>query len=158
MKKTQMILMMVFLLTGCPEDNDDSCSTENSYIYESTDRYGLTLYPSENMYVSFEQITTFYEQTMTCMGMTADGPDVYFKSFSANYIGGAWAFYHASGVIWINTDENDSNHQRSCETDRQALQHEFIHHILTSNGMLEESRAHASPLFSRCGVGVNVDL
>jgi hypothetical protein len=107
------------------------------------------------MYVTFEQVTTIYQDTMTCMGMTADGPTVAFKSFSANYIGGAWGFYHHSGVVWINTDENVA--ERSCETDREVLQHEFVHHILTSNGMGEESRAHASVMFSRCGLGVNVD-
>jgi hypothetical protein len=157
MKKAFLILA-VSALVGCSVDNSDSCSAEHITTEPYTDYNGLTLEPSMQMHVTPTQITAYYEDTMACMGMTAEGPTVAFKSFSANYVGGAWGFYHASGVIWINTDQDESaGRVRDCNTDAQVLKHEFVHHILTFNDMLEESRSHASVMFSRCGLGVNVD-
>jgi hypothetical protein len=89
------------------------------------------------------------------MGMTATGPTVEFRSFSFAGLGGAWAFYHpVESTIWINTDEDDIVLKRSARTDTEALEHEFIHHILHKNGASDESRAHSSPLFKKCGLGV----
>lgn len=119
------------------------------------DDYGLMLKPSQNMYIGFEQISKTYADTMACMGMTAEGPIVEFKSFSFAGLGGAWAVYIAvESTIWVNIDEDDVVLKRDASTDIEALQHEFIHHILHMNGAGEESRGHASPLFEECGLGV----
>ena len=107
------------------------------------------------MYIDFDRISKVYADTMTCMGMTATGPTVEFRSFSFAGLGGAWAFYHpVESTIWINTDEDDIVLKRSARTDTEALEHEFIHHILHKNGASDESRAHSSPLFKKCGLGV----
>ena len=120
-----------------------------------TDVYGLTLKPSKDMYIEFEQISETYTDVMACMGMTATGPTVEYRSFSFAGLGGAWAFYHpAASTIWINTDEDDLVLKRNSRTDVEALRHEFVHHILHQNGASEESRGHSSPLLRACGLGV----
>jgi hypothetical protein len=142
---------MCAILYGCTVDNDKQYSTDKVL----TDGYGLILMPSENMYIDFESISKVYVDTMACMGMTATGPTIEFRSFSVAGLGAAWAFYHFAGsTIWINTDEDDKGLKRNSETDIEALQHEFVHHILHMNGASEESRSHSSPLFKKCGPGV----
>ncbi|MGD2052697.1 MAG: hypothetical protein PVG45_01195 [Gammaproteobacteria bacterium] len=143
---------MCGILSGCTVDNDQQIYSTDQML---TDEYGLTLKPSKNMYIDFDRISKVYADTMTCMGMTATGPTVEFKSFSFAGLGGAWAFYHpVESTIWINTDEDDIVLKRSASTDIEALEHEFIHHILHKNGASDESRAHSSPLFKKCGLGV----
>jgi hypothetical protein len=149
--KKIIALSMWAILSACTVDNEKQYSTDQ----ELTDSYGLALKPSENMYINFESISKVYEETMACMGMTAPGPTVEFRSFSFAGLGGAWAFYHFAGnTIWINTDEDDNGQERDSTTDIEALKHEFVHHILHMNGASEESRSHSSPLFSKCGQGV----
>jgi hypothetical protein len=151
---TLLTILVVLLVAGC-HHSDESCSTIHSYDTQMVDHNGLTLEPSDNMHVSFEQITQIYEDTEACMGMTAPGPTVAFKSFSEQYLGGAWAVYIWTGqLVWVNTDENVA--ERSCETDIQALQHEFVHHIMRYHGLHEESRNHGTDFFSRCGLGISV--
>lgn len=121
------------------------------------DAYGLVLEPSRDMYIDFDRISKTYTETMACMGMTAPGPRVEYRSFSFSGLGGAWAVYvPVASVILINTDEDDSLRKRDSSTDIEALQHEFIHHILHMNGAGEQSRGHASSLFRKCGLGVKV--
>ncbi|MGB5278876.1 MAG: hypothetical protein WBP02_17125 [Gammaproteobacteria bacterium] len=143
------------VLSGCSVDNgkkgDRKYSTDKILI----DKYGLTLKPSKDMYIEFEGISKAYVDTMACMGMTAPGPTVEFRSFSFAGLGGAWAFYHSvASTIWINTDEDDIVLERDSRTDIEALKHEFVHHILHKNGAVEESRGHSSPLLKKCGLGV----
>jgi len=141
------------MLFGCTVDNENKkkYSTDQVLINE----YGLTLTPSKDMYVDFERISKAYTDTMACMGMTATGPTVEFRSFSFAGLGGGWAFYMpVESTIWINIDEDDIVLKRDSSTDIEALEHEFIHHILHKNGAGEESRGHASPLFKKCGLGV----
>jgi len=144
---------MCAMLFGCTVDNENKkkYSTDQVLINE----YGLTLTPSKDMYVDFERISKAYTDTMACMGMTATGPTVEFRSFSFAGLGGGWAFYvPVESTIWINIDEDDIVLKRDSSTDIEALEHEFIHHILHKNGAGEESRGHASPLFKKCGLGV----
>ncbi len=149
----KQLFFCMFLLSGCSIDN--SCYIEKTVDVEYIDNYGLTLQPSKRMFVTPEQVSQYYQETMVCMGMTAAAPDVAFKSFSANYIGGSWAIYIGNGkTVWVNTDIDELYLPRSCETDKQALKHEFIHHILTMNGMRDSSNRHNSPLF-KCGYGVD---
>lgn len=147
---------MCAILIGCAVDNDEGCSTKYSTDQELIDEYGLMLKPSQDMYINFEGISKVYADTMACMGMTATGPTVNFKSFSFAGIGGAWAFYHSvESTMWINTDEGNTALKRDCRTDTEALKHEFVHHILYKNDAGEESRGHSSTLFKKCGIGVN---
>lgn len=90
------------------------------------------------------------------MGMTAVGPDIAYKSFTRQHIGGVWAVYIANGkLVWINTDDMGLGFERDCRTDREAMKHEFIHHILHENGLDDLSRYHSSEMFEKCGLGVN---
>jgi hypothetical protein len=126
--KNIIAISLCAILTGCTVDNDEAGHTKHSTDQELRDEYGLTLKPSENMYVTPETVSKIYLDTMSCMGMTATG---------------------------INTDEDDIVLERDSRTDKEALQHEFVHHILHKNGAGEESRRHSSPLLKKCGVGVN---
>jgi hypothetical protein len=149
---------MYAILSGCTVKNEEVCDTKYSTDRELIDAYGLTLKPSQDMYVSFDQISKAYVDTMTCMGMTSTGPAVEFRSFSFAGIGAGWAFYHpVESTIWINTDEEDIVLERNCRTDIEALKHEFVHHVLHKNDAGEKSHGHASALFNKCGVGVNIN-
>jgi hypothetical protein len=145
-------ISMCAILSGCSVDNDNKkYSTDQVLINE----YGLTLTPSKDMYIDFERISKAYTDTMACMGMTATGPTVEFRSFSFAGLGAGWAFYIAvESTIWINIDEDDMFLKRNSSTDIEALEHEFVHHILHKNGAGEESRGHSSPFFKKCGIGV----
>ena len=146
------------ILSGCAADNERAGEKKFSTDQVLTDEYGLTLTPSKDMYISFEVISQVYADTMACMGMTATGPTVEFRSFSFAGLGGAWAFYHPlASTIWVNTDEEEIVLERDSRTDIEALKHEFVHHILHMNGNREESRGHASPLLRKCGLGVKTE-
>lgn len=154
--KSMIVIVMHAILAGCAVDNDIGCDTKYSTDQELIDQNGLTLKPSQDMYVDFDKISKAYIDTMACMGMTATGPTVEFRSFSFAGVGGGWAFYHSvASTIWINTDEEDIVMERDCRTDIEALKHEFVHHILHKNDAGEESRGHSSTLFNKCSVGVN---
>ncbi len=158
MRKIENIVIAVSLcaiLAGCSADNEvQTYATDRVLV----DGVGLKLQPSQNMYIDFATISKAYSDTMACMGMTAPGPVVEYRSFSFAGVGGAWAFYvYAEGVIWVNTDEDDVFRKRDSRTDIEALRHEFIHHILHMNGAGNESRGHASPFFRLCGLGVRMD-
>ncbi len=143
------------ILSGCAVENDRAGDRKYSTDQVQIDEYGLTLKPSRNMYIDFEVISKVYADTMACMGMTATGPTVEFRSFSFAGLGGAWAFYHpVASTIWINTDEDEIILERDSRTDTEALKHEFVHHILHMNDAGEESRGHSSPLLKKCGLGV----
>lgn len=143
------------LLSGCAVDNDRAGDRKYSTDQVLIDEHGLTLKPSKDMYINFEVISNVYVDAMACMGMTATGPTVEYKSFSFAGLGGVWAFYHpVASTIWINTDEDDIVLERDSRTDIEALKHEFVHHILHKNDASEESRGHASPLLKKCGLGV----
>jgi hypothetical protein len=153
--KNIIAISMCAILSGCAVDNDKRGDTRYSTDKVLIDEYGLTLKPSNDMYIDFEGISKTYADTMACMGMIASGPAVEFKSFSFAGLGGAWAFYHpVASTIWINTDEEDIVLERDSRTDIEALKHEFVHHILHKNGASEESRGHSSPLLRKCGLGV----
>jgi hypothetical protein len=156
LSKNVIAISLSAILIGCAVDNDETGPTKYSTDQELIDEYGLTLKPSENMYVTPEVVSKIYLDTMSCMGMTATGPTVEFKSFSFAGLGSAWAFYHSvANTIWINIDEDDIVLKRDSRTDNEALKHEFVHHILYKNGLSEESRGHSSTLLKKCGDGVN---
>ncbi len=143
------------LIAGCAVDNDRVGVTKFSTDQVLVDNHGLTLNPSKDMYVDFEVISQVYVDTMACMGMTATGPIVEYRSFSFAGLGGVWAFYHpVASTVWINTDEDETVLERDARTDIEALRHEFVHHILHKNRADEDSREHSSPLLEKCGLGV----
>lgn len=158
----QLLLIGAIAITGCSVDN--SHLTQHSYTVEQHDEAtGLTLQPSENMWVSFPEMVALYVQTEACMGMTAPGPTVYFKGFEDWFngaIGAAWGF-HVKGTIYINTDLGEPKYtamgfDRNKETDTEVLKHEYIHNILfhnTGNG----DASHSSEFYAMCGQGPNVN-
>lgn len=153
--KNIIAISICAILSGCSVDNGKRGDAKYSTDQVLIDGYGLTLTPSKDMYIDFEGISKTYADTMACMGMTAPGPIVEYRSFSFAGLGGAWAFYHpVASTIWINTDEDDIVLERGSRTDIAALKHEFVHHILHKNGASEESRGHSSPLLKKCGLGV----
>lgn len=148
-------LSLFVLLAGCTANNGELDQTTISLDHELIDEYGLKLEPTGSMYVTPEAISETYLDTMSCMGMTATGPTVEFRSFSFAGLGGAWGIYHSvTKTIWINIDDNNIE-ERNARTDKETLQHEFVHHILSMNGAGDDSHAHASPFFAMCGKGVN---
>lgn len=154
--KKLLTIALAATLVGCNVDNP----TENSYTDEQLDEGStLTLMPSENMWVSFPEVVAVYERAEACMGMVADGPTVYFKSFKEYFNGGVgavWGF-HTKGTIYVNTDEYpEFGRTRDKDTDVQTLEHEFIHHILwsvTGDG----SGDHGSEMFKQCGLGPSIN-
>ena len=148
-------IILVAALAGCSVDNPP---TEYITTEDQVDVHGLTLKPSSGQKVSFEEMSAAYEQTMSCMGMTAQGPTVYFKSFIDYFhgaVGAPWAF-HTKGTIYVNLDEKpEVGIVRTHDTDLQALKHEYIHNILYHNTG-DGNASHSSPMFAQCGQGVNV--
>lgn len=151
-----LALIGAISLAGCGVDN--SHLVQHSYTVEQHDAAtGLTLQPSEGMFISFPEMVSLYVGTEACMGMTAPGPTVYFKSFVDYFngaIGGVWGF-HTGGTIYINTDEKDKYAgfpERSDYTDTETLRHEYIHNILyhvTGSG----DAGHTSEFYALCGKG-----
>ena len=154
--KSLALAIAASVLVGCSVDNSNNCSSLHGYTNEQTDVNGLTLQPSQDMHATFEQVSTYYAATMACMGMTATGPDVVYRNFRTYYnkeVFGPWALYHPGGLVQMNTDEEPSQgFTRDCRTDKEALKHEFVHHILNANGL---DWHHGDPMFAKCGVGVN---
>ena len=150
-----IVTSLCVAIYACAADNEKRSETKYSTNQVLIDEYGLTLEPSKDMYIDFDVMSKAYADTMACMGMTAAGPTVEFRSFSFAGLGSAWAFYHpVASTIWVNTDEDEVLLERSSRTDVEALKHEFVHHILHKNGASEESRGHSSPLLKKCGLGV----
>lgn len=144
--------VMVFALAGCGalDVEQSKCKGEQAYNEVQVDQYGLTLLPTDSMYLTFRQTTQAYEEVMNCMGMTAPGPTVQFISFSerfgGNDGGGGAAYFPNDELIYVNNDESDT-FPRDCESDTKLLKHEMIHHILWMNGYGEESSAHDPDYF-----------
>jgi len=145
-----LLIIVLLALGGCSADNE----TINNTTHEQTDANAVTLFPSQEMHVTFADISNFYSETMSCMGMTAQGPNVYYKSFELYFngaVGKSWAFF-TGGTIYVNTDTIGPSFPRDRQTDEEALRHEFVHHILWANGA---DWHHGDPMFAKCGLGVN---
>jgi hypothetical protein len=151
--------LIFILLAGCSVDNPTEHLTTEVQVDEST---GLTLHPSDNMWVSFPEMVAIYEATEACMGMTAPAPEVYFKSFEDYFNGGVgavWGF-HTKGTIYINTDLGTPEYEaygfyRDKYTDTEVLKHEYIHSILYYNTG-DGDASHSSEMYELCGMGVNL--
>ncbi len=151
-----LALIGIVVLSGCSIDNSDL--VENSYTATQTDtKTGLVLETSEKMWVSFPEMVAIYNGVQACLGMTAPGPTVYFKSFKEYFngaIGAPWGF-HTKGTIYINTDENiPVGIERNKYTDTETLRHEYIHNVLYYNTGRGDPR-HTSEMFAQCGPGAN---
>lgn len=153
------ILLAIVLLAGCSVDNP----TENTYTEDQVDgNTGLTLKPSEGMWISFPEMVAIYLETEACMGMTAPAPTVYFKDFGEYFngaIGAVWGF-HTQGTIYINTELDNPEWEsygfyRDKTTDTETLRHEYIHNILYHNTGDGDSD-HSSEMYQLCGLGVNL--
>lgn len=96
-------------------------------------------------------------ETQQCLGLSAPKPDVEFIDFNERGLGKVWAVYiPAHESILVNTGDMGLGFEHTCQTDNEALKHEYVHHILHSNGMGEDSRSHAGWAFS-CAPGVNTN-
>ncbi len=114
---------------------------------------GITLLPSKDIYLTFERIVEIYKEVELCTGLKAKGPTIeyvsYEKTLALNPEG--WALYMSAGKrILINSDKDLSK-----TAEDQLLRHEMVHHLLSENGMSDESRGHASTLFN-CGPGIDL--
>lgn len=112
---------------------------------------GVTLFPS-NRYLTFERIVEIYKEVELCTKLKAKGPKILYVSFKERGLNPeGWALYmSAERMIFINADKELS---RTAED--ELLRHETVHHILSQNGMNEESRTHASAYFI-CGPGLSL--
>jgi len=150
--------LIFILLAGCSVDNP----TESNYTEEQhDDATGLTLKPSEKMWVTFPEVVAIYVATEACLGMTAVGPDVIFTSATEFYATGynAWGYYHPAGkLVLVNTNEQVGVGfpDRNKDIDTQVLKHEFIHHVLYMNGAPYHD-GESPELFAKCGVGVSIN-
>ena len=151
--KRIVIWIFIATLASCTVDNSDL--VQHSYTTEQHDTAtGLTLAPSDNMWVSFPEMVSIYVSTEACMGMTATGPTVEYKDLLVYFRANTYGLYHPKGYVFINTFATKlplgmENNQR---TNTEALRHEFVHHILNFNGL---DWHHGNPMFEQCGLGVN---
>lgn len=132
-----------------------TCRIRRSTTEIMHDPCGLTLEPSRNMYITFDEMVQIYKETMECVGLGTNipGPTVRFTSFSQMNLGGAWGVYAGAGeIVLVDTDEH-TGLNRDCVTDRQTLRHEFIHHILHKSGIGDENRLHEHEAFVTCTAG-----
>ena len=135
-----LMCVLILLVVGCDVPDEEQCEL---YSTDATtvDAAGLVLHPSAALYLSFEEISSIYQEVEQCVGIARDGPDIYFLDFKTINLGGGWAIWHRpSGEIWVNTGALN----RDCDTDRATLRHEFVHHIL-------DQAHHASEFFNQCG-------
>lgn len=148
----KLVILLTLMLFGCSDNNEP--------IYDKTGNYGITVEMSDKMFVTFDEIVLIYEDTISCMGMTPNGPRVKFTSYSENNIPNSWARYYAKDkLVLVNTDEQVQGVQfppRSKETDMQTIQHEFVHHILHQYGFEKSSVDHTNEMFKLCGFGVKL--
>jgi len=149
-----LLLIALVALAGCTVDNSESLHDETE---TRVGAYGVTLLPSQDIYVSFDSMVRFYAETMACMGMTAPGPTIQYVSFQDDFngaYGAPWGGYISTGLVFVNTDSLGLGFQRDADIDQQILKHEYIHHILDLNTG-DKDVSHSSIMFARCGQGVN---
>ena len=151
--KRIVIWIFITTLASCTVDNSDL--VQHSYTTEQHDTAtGLTLAPSDNMWVSFPEMVSIYVNTETCMGMTATAPTVEYKDLLVYFRANTYGLYHPEGYVFINTfaTELPLGMDNDKRTNTEALRHEFVHHILNFNGL---DWHHGDPMFEQCGLGVN---
>lgn len=153
-------IFLTIMLTGCGGGQDDSCLTHTvNYDQQVVGTSGLTLAPSTHSYMTFQQMEDLYNEMKQCVGVNPPagvGPTVFYKNFSQNGLGAAWAF-QTSNVIWVNND--NVNLVRNCHSDQGALRHEFVHYLLYAGGLdLASNADHNSGFFAKCNAaGVNTE-
>lgn len=159
MDKRSLIVVMLSGLGGCnlldsQFDNGVECNTLHEVTRETVTESGVLIKPTADSYLSPERIETIYKETQSCVGVYAVGPVVEFRSFSRAGLGGAWAVYMPVHLtVLINADETSLDY-RDCETDEQAIRHEFVHHLLYVSG---QDHRDGQPIFSKCGLGVSTN-
>jgi len=151
---------MAIVLSACGSNTGgNSCEIQYSTTSTQIGASGLVLEPSQNMYVTFNQIENLYLESEACMGVVTPGPTVIFTSFSectevlglnCEGLGGNLGQYSIGPqLLLMNTAENAFD--RNCVTDRDTLKHEFVHHLLIPLGVsIEDNVNHNSPFFGLC--------
>lgn len=144
--KLLMILTLAWTLSGCGSSGDDDdpnavpdwCliqySTDTEWVSEVT---SLVLEPSSNMYVTPQEVDLFYQEVRACAAQTYPeiaaviGPSVRYENFKEQgWTTGYLGFYtiFEGATVFLNTD--DPIGRRSCYSDKYALKHEFLHHLI----------------------------
>ncbi len=152
MKQILVIILFCVFIVGCEIDDPTKCdNTIHSTTTETVSKIGLLLLPGDNMYMSLSEMDAAYIEMQSCVGMIAVAPTVWYTDFDTIGLGGGWSAYsYPDQHVMINT--NVAEHlTRNCVSDRDAMKHEFVHHILFMN---DEDSTHASPLFEKCAIGV----
>lgn len=146
------ILLASLILGGCGTTPENShCKDRYSSATTQVGASGLVLEPSENMYVDFWRIETFYQEVSQCMEVAgATGPTVAFLNFAENEMGGSAGTYSlGTQRLYVNT--NEEIRVRDCESDERVLKHEYVHHLLWASGVAFENNInHRSPFFGWC--------
>ena len=159
--KTLLMILIISSLTACGGAGNTNClRQEINNNQRVTGTSGLTLEVSNGMYMNLLQMEDIYNQMKQCTGINpvaSMGPTVYYKNFSQNNIGAAWAF-HTTGVIWMNND-NINLPTRNCHSDQNALKHEIVHYLLYISGAdVASNTDHGSELFTKCdALGVRTE-
>lgn len=151
--KKLLLLLAATVLVGCIDtEGAPPCNTKYAYDNDKVGTSGLVLKATNSPFITFEEMESIYKGVESCLKLSAPGPTVEYKSFKSVYLGGGWAvFMPANTLVWMNIDESIA--PRNCHSDRQAIKHEFVHHVLYMNG---KNYGHGSPEFGRCGAyGVN---
>lgn len=149
---TIVTLLSSLILGGCGTTPENShCKDRYSSATTQVAASGLVLEPSENMYVDFWRMETFYQEVAWCMEMeTPTGPTVAFLNFTEAGMGGSAGTYSlGTQRLYVNT--NEEIRVRDCKSDEQVLKHEYVHHLLWASGVAFENNInHRSAFFGWC--------
>jgi len=165
-----LALVSAIALAGCTVDNE----TVQSYSTEQYDAStGITLLPSSEMWISFEQVVALHKEMQACLGLhvdpNTDETVIAWRSFeetSADWygtqLGAVWGVHFGrddDSNVYINTDLDKAPYiyqgfDRDVYTDTQTVKHEFIHSILyhtQGNG----DAGHINDAYTRCDAWTN---
>jgi len=148
------ILFVVIALTACGgasagDDDDSWCQQQYNVTTEIVTDSGVNIHPGEGMYISPNDIEIAYQQVSACVGVDADGPNVFFLSFSEMGNDAYAGLYDFAGNVYINTD--DPIGRRDCAMDTRSFKHETVHYLMDVGGYdFGDNYGHNSTLFGDC--------
>lgn len=174
MNRIILLTITALILTGCGSSGSDDDENQlpawclQQYSTESTviGLSGTVLEPSNQMYVTPQEVDLFHQEVLDCATQTYSYVigatiNVRYESFSEMGSIAAMGFYTISPypTVLINTD--DVLGRRSCSSDEANLKHEFLHHIIWTNNLpllpypdghpaAGYDNPHDSPLFNQC--------
>lgn len=150
MNKAVAATALAVFLSGCyvePTPVDAGCGDMFDVVSDTVTASGVMVVPSHDVYLSPEDVESEYAYVQSCSGLSAPGPIVEFRGFShlgLPQLSGVYMPVHQK--VMVNTELE----YRDCDTDRQTLRHEYLHHLLYMNGLEDSSHSHSSPYFEQC--------